>query len=134
MPSVAKGWTGAVCPATGVTGTIAASMAGFTFVSRSHSLGGSFDAHASLVNLRPVLEMPWTVVIFESCGVDTMSTTFHAGELPWGGSMPLLPDVNHSVVSNTRKAIRPENATRKPRRAPRFVPSNRYTEPQNRPP
>src|ERR1041385_7533439 len=77
--------------------------------------------------------MDRTELILDAAGPRVSSIAVHAGDEPCGGSMPLFPDVHHSVVSNTRNAVRPAAATRKPRRAPRFVPSNRYVEPQNKP-
>ena len=78
----------------------------------------------------PLVGRSRTAAIFESAGLSTTSTTFQLAELPCGGSRSLFPValpgvVSHSVVSSTRKPERPAAATRKPRRAPRFVPSRR---------
>ena len=79
------------------------------------------------------MAMSRTAGIFDCDGSVTTSTTDHDGECPWGGSMPLLPDVSQSVVSSTMNPVSDANATRKPSRAPRLVDNNRYADPQNSP-
>src|SRR3984893_6121817 len=59
-------------------------------------------------------------------------TSCHVGGVPlrvFNGEAVVI----HNVVRSTMKPISPVNAARNPSRAPRFVASSTYTDPQNKP-
>src|SRR2546421_11108837 len=91
-PSVANGFSFGVSPWSDLSGTIAASIAGFRFVSLSGGMTLPFWAMSRISG------------IFVSFGSLRTSTTFHCGDRPCGGALPLLPDVHHRVA---RKNIKP---------------------------
>jgi hypothetical protein len=112
---------GGVSPFSDCPGTNAASTAGLRFASFSF---GTFS---------PSFSMFCTALMSESAGLSTTATAVQLGELPCGGSIPLLPEVHHSVARSNMNPVRPAAATRNPSRPPMFVASSKYTEPQNNP-